>query len=191
MWRRYCYKFIFPLVTIDMLPCAKCVVIWWTGAHFTNIISIYFRLIPSHYFPLVLLMMTSSNGNIFRVTGHLCGEFTGPVARSFDGFFDLRLNKRLGKQSRGWWFETLSCPLWRHCNAGAHFCDGQVSSKVDTTANRIYCSYHDCCELQHKERCYRDVTWASGRLNSPSTYLLKGMFNLTTKILQDPRITDR
>ena len=22
--------------------------------------------------------MTSSNGNIFRVTGHLCGEFTGP-----------------------------------------------------------------------------------------------------------------
>ena len=25
-----------------------------------------------------LLMMTSSNGNIFRVTGHLCGKFTGP-----------------------------------------------------------------------------------------------------------------
>ena len=23
-------------------------------------------------------MMTTSNGNIFRVTGHLCGEFTGP-----------------------------------------------------------------------------------------------------------------
>ena len=25
----------------------------------------------------VMSMMTSSNGNIFRVTGHLCGEFTG------------------------------------------------------------------------------------------------------------------
>ena len=25
-----------------------------------------------------LIMMTSSNGDIFRVTGHLCGEFTGP-----------------------------------------------------------------------------------------------------------------
>ena len=25
-----------------------------------------------------VFMMTSSNGNIFRVTGHLCGEFTGP-----------------------------------------------------------------------------------------------------------------
>ena len=26
----------------------------------------------------VMYMMTSSNGNGFRVTGHLCGEFTGP-----------------------------------------------------------------------------------------------------------------
>ena len=59
-------------------------------------------------------MMTSLNGNIFRVTGPLCGEFTGPgefparpVTRSFDVFFDLRLNKRLSKQLWGWWFETL------------------------------------------------------------------------------------
>ena len=60
----------------------------------------------------------------FRITG-LCagnspvsGEFPSqrPVTRIFDVFFDLVLNKRLGKQSWGWWFETLSCPLWRHCN---------------------------------------------------------------------------
>ena len=38
-----------------------------------------------------------------------------PVTRSFDVFFDLHPNKRLSKQSWGWWFETLSCPLWRHC----------------------------------------------------------------------------
>ena len=38
------------------------------------------------------------------------------MTRSFDVFFDLRLNKRLSKQSWGWWFETLSRPLWRHCN---------------------------------------------------------------------------
>ena len=30
--------------------------------------------------------------------------------------FDLRLNKRLSKQSWGWWFETPSPSLWRHCN---------------------------------------------------------------------------
>ena len=69
-------------------------------------------------------MMTSSNGNIFRVTGHLCGEFTGPRwiprTKASDAelwcFFHLRLNKRLSKQSQGWWFETQSHPLWRQCN---------------------------------------------------------------------------
>ena len=46
------------------------------------------------------------------------GEFPAqrPVPRNSYVFFDLRLNKRLSKQSWGWWFETLSRPLWRHCN---------------------------------------------------------------------------
>ena len=48
------------------------------------------------------------------------GEFPAqrPVSRSFGVFFDLPLNKRLSKQSWGWWFETLSRPLWRHSNDG-------------------------------------------------------------------------
>ena len=39
---------------------------------------------------ICLSMMTSSNGNIFRVDGPLCGEFTDhrPVMRSFDAFFE-------------------------------------------------------------------------------------------------------
>ena len=53
------------------------------------------------------------------------GEFPTqrPVTRSFDVFFDLRLNKQLSKQWWGWWFETIwddivlimtiSCSLWR------------------------------------------------------------------------------
>ena len=46
------------------------------------------------------------------------GEFPSrrPVTRSFDVFLDLRLNKRLSKQSKCWWFETPSRSLWRHCN---------------------------------------------------------------------------
>ena len=74
--------------------------------------------------------MTLSNGNIFLLTGPLCGEFTGPgefptqrpVTRSFDVFFDLRLNKPLIKQPRGWWFETLSWSLWCHCNVMSYYC---------------------------------------------------------------------
>ena len=75
-------------------------------------------------------MMTSSNGTIFRVTGHFCGEYTGHqwiphtqrlVTRSFDVFFDLHINKRLITRWWGCWFETLSCSLWRHCNAWMAF----------------------------------------------------------------------
>ena len=46
------------------------------------------------------------------------GEFLAqrPVTRSFDVYFDLHPNKRLSKQWWGWWFETQSWPLWRHCN---------------------------------------------------------------------------
>ena len=48
----------------------------------------------------------------------LTGEFPTqrPMTRSFDVFFDLRLNKLLSKQSWGWWFETLLRPLWRYYN---------------------------------------------------------------------------
>ena len=58
-------------------------------------------------------MKTSSNGNIFRVTGPLWGVTGGlssqrSVTRSFDVFYDLWLNKQLSKQSRRRW------PWWRH-----------------------------------------------------------------------------
>ena len=49
-------------------------------------------------------MMTSPDGNIFRVTDPSCGEFTGhrwiPLTKASGVFFDLRLKKRLLKQSR-------------------------------------------------------------------------------------------
>ena len=70
------------------------------------------------------IMMTSSNGNIFCIAGPLCMEITcdwwipsqRAVTRSFDVFFELRLNKWLSKQSRRWWFEMPSCSLRRHSN---------------------------------------------------------------------------
>ena len=100
---------------------------WKIATYFANVISAgVIRVLH-----LIMDMMTLWNGNIFRTTGPLRGEFTGdegnspvpgefpaqrPVTRSFDVFFDLRPNKRLSKQSRGWWFKTPSRPLWRHCN---------------------------------------------------------------------------
>ena len=74
---------------------------------------------------VVSIMMTSSNETICRVTGPLCGEFTGqrwiPLTKDSHAelwcfFFYLRPNKRLSKQSRRLWFESPSCSLCCHCN---------------------------------------------------------------------------
>ena len=69
------------------------------------------------------IMMTSLNGNIFRVTSPLYGEFTGqlwiPNTKASDAeiwYFDRRLNKRLSKQSI---HRVPSHPLWRHCHVEA------------------------------------------------------------------------
>ena len=68
-------------------------------------------------------MMTSSNGNNFRVTRPLCEWFNVhwwiPLTKACDAelwCFRWCLNKRLSKQSRSWWFDTPSRSLWRHCN---------------------------------------------------------------------------
>ena len=53
---------------------------------------------------------------IYAGNSPVTGEFPSqsPVTRSFDVFFDLRLNTRLSKQWWGWWFETPLRSLWRH-----------------------------------------------------------------------------
>ena len=61
-----------------------------------------------------------------RVTG----EFPShrPVTRSFDIFFDLRLNRRLGKPTR--LLETPSHSLWRYCNAENNFAQAYRNPEV-------------------------------------------------------------
>ena len=77
------------------------------------IVSFY----PKYYLLRHVCVTGPQRLSVFMMTS-VPGEFPAqrPVTRSFDVFFDLRLNKRLSKQSWGWWFETPSCPLWRHCN---------------------------------------------------------------------------
>ena len=76
-------------------------------------------------------MMTSSFSALLAICARnspVNGEFPSqrPVTRSFDVFYDLRLNKRLSKQVWGWWFETLLRPLWRHCNE-----DKKINQDID------------------------------------------------------------
>ena len=115
--------------------------------------------------------MTSSNGNIFRVTGHLCGEFPGefptqrPVTRSFDVFFDLHPNKRSSKQWWGLWFETPPCPLWRHRNVkqngdqsidmGLKACKESGKNLNIWTWTRRQILYYKWLKLYNFERIFR------------------------------------
>ena len=111
----------------------------------------------------------------------VAGEFPAqrPVTRSFDVFFDLCLNKRLSKQSWGWWFETLSRPLCRHCN--------ELKSRELSFAHNVFfsflivlkfCAKHDsdadvfCTNFQLKiwfiatAQTISDQRWISGKHRS-------------------------
>ena len=66
------------------------------------------------------------------VTGEIPAQ--RPVRRSFDDFFDLRLNTRLSKLWWGWWFETPSRPLWRHSNDKI-FAQGPLQLVIDSSPN--------------------------------------------------------
>ena len=61
-WRPFCLS-----LTVIAYWCAS-----WHMGHKNSILDIGWHVC------WIINMMTSSNGNIFRVTGHLCGEFTGP-----------------------------------------------------------------------------------------------------------------
>ena len=77
------------------------------------------------------IMMTLSNGNLFRVAGHLCGEFTGQrwISRTKASDAELlaflwsALEPAVQTRWRPRWFETSSFSLWRHCNNRVVVCD--------------------------------------------------------------------
>ena len=101
-------------------------------------------------------MMTSPDESIFRVTGPLLGESTGnrwissqrPVTRSCDIFYDLRLNKRLSKQSRRRRFETQSRWLRRHWNVHLHMHEAAILKYLLFFINYM-CRYKTRQKIDH------------------------------------------
>ena len=96
----------------------------------------------------MLSMITSSNGNIFLVTGP-------PMTRSFDVFFDLRLNKQLSKEARRRWFKTPLRSLWRHYNVIMIF------AKVPTCQLVAFVTavHRNFCGILHKIYVYTVLKW--------------------------------
>ena len=67
-----------------------------------------------------------------------------PVSRSFDVFFDMRLNKGLSKQSWRWWFETPSSSLWRHRNEYNH---NKAKHNGNLIANKVKYHIYDNADI--------------------------------------------
>ena len=98
------------------------------------------------------------------------------VTRSFDVFFDLRMNKRLSKHSWGWWLETLSHPLWRHRNVTITFtllhtmacrmCGGQSNELVQNNIIRIghqWTYWHKINISVYQTRYMKVYGWVNNR----------------------------
>ena len=113
--------------------CILC--IFWEIKHLNLNLNLVYRGLQSDYFsrmgfnrPSVCSIcftwwrhqMETSSAILALCAGNspVTGEFPSkrPLTRSFGVFFDLRLNKRLNKQSWGWRFKTSPRPLWRHCH---------------------------------------------------------------------------
>ena len=90
------------------------------------------------------------------------GEFPAqrPVTRSINVFFDLSLNKRSSKHWWGWWFETQSCSLWRHCNVHQpsfqYVQGGQWRSFGRTSVRAVHASENSYLHRQPGTSC---PTW--------------------------------
>ena len=96
-------------------------------------------------------MMTSSNGNVFRVTGPLRGEFTIPRTKASDAELWCFL---WSKQSWGWWFETPSCSLWRQCNDLTTTKIPNKDSHISTLTHR---AVHSRCNMALHIRMFMNV----------------------------------
>ena len=94
-WTFHETESLISIRTFSLLHCIFVLISWWR-----------------HQMETFSALLAIGAGN-----SPVTGEFPTqrPVTQSFDVFFDLRPNKRLSKQWWGWWFETPSYPLWRHC----------------------------------------------------------------------------
>ena len=110
--------------------------------------------------------------NHFRVTicagnSPVIGELPAqrPVTRSFDVFICAWINAWVNKQSRGWWFETPSRPLRRHCNVLVVSCDPLTHT------------LQGLCSL-NRRTSYRKISWSleAARLD---IIMIVSLWNLT------------
>ena len=112
-WPQTNHGLALVILVIKQMPCAGTV---WCQNLISFMVKNLLKLLFSwwhHQMETFSALLDLCAGNS-PVTGEYPSQW--PVTQSLDISFDLHLNKRLSKQSWGWWFETPSRSLWRHCN---------------------------------------------------------------------------
>ena len=139
--RAYTAFYIFALLPVDLLSLWAISVQFYSNPH----------IMRRHHMETFSVLLAFCAGN-----SPVTGEFPAqrPVTRSFDVFFDLRLNQQWSKQMTRRWFETPSYSLWRCCNAYSLH-----DHNVDT--------YGHCLNMT----VYPKVTSIQTRKYSPNSYL--------------------
>ena len=110
-------------------------------------------------------IIISTNVFFFLIMGAFCallalcvgnspvtGEFPPQRSVTFNVFFDLRLNKRLSKQSRRRWFETPLLSLWRHCNEMSH-------KKMKVKMVLVWSPCDDTHQVVNGANQWNDLSW--------------------------------
>ena len=120
-------------------------VLWWDNLnHASHELSLGRHVESVHVFD----MMTSSNGNIFRVTG----PWGIPRTKASDAELGW-----LSIQSWGWWLETQSRSLWRHCNGKLFPCERVIVELSDISRRKLMNKQSSCrCFDMPQRSC--DVT---------------------------------
>ena len=135
-------------------------------------------------------MMTSSNGNIFRVTGHLCGEFTG-----------LSVNSPHKGQWRGALMFSLIC-VWSngwannreagdfrrscvHCDVIVMITVKKIKAQPTTYAYRLRCLV--VCYVKHSP--WREIDKVN-HFEMYSCILSRSHFQDTVSVMQIGLPTD-
>ena len=118
------------------------------------------------------------------------GEFPPlrPVTRSFHVFFDLRLNKRLSKQSWGGRFETPSCSLWRHRDVEGYtyklvMYSRTVSLHLESTSNDFW-----IFSVTEKAARHCDLFCVRNYMAAPHRWCGDVIWFLTFSMIGEPRL---
>ena len=108
-----------------------------------------------------------------------------PVTQSLDFFLDLRMNKRLSKQSRRRWFETPLRSLWRRCNGDVKFVRDVTSEFFQSKANKTWSIslelHNNCCQLSRNHNQYiRSVAPEAGIKAGTNDYIPQILWDVIT-----------